>query len=284
MTTGRINQVAAVGRNAGVKNPPGAGRIVSPRPEPGEERILPTSRRRMSTAPRARPVQYARKQATPEMSSFLESSLNSSPSTHQRIGGNRRQGGPKRTHQMPGASRRNGCRASQPRPQRHAPNEGNSSRGPGRSGRRLSVTLAHRVSAQAPHRPPPQAEALGRRIARRVFTRPAIVERPRGASNQRPQQLPASTRHASLSLISYWDRDHGKVRREAAIRPRSLARSQEHGEIRPVGRRRSQFRAAFSDCLDFGSKPNRPTVFAMETSASSASLSSCPFRRPNVWL
>jgi hypothetical protein len=74
-----------------------------------------------------------------------------STNTHQRIGGGLAGPASERCGRPPRASRRSGCRASKPS-SRHLVRGGATE--PGRTGQRLEYTSAHRVAAQALHRPP----------------------------------------------------------------------------------------------------------------------------------
>ena len=68
----------------------------------------------------------------------------------------------------------------------------------------LRVTLAHRESIQAPHRPPTRRHEAGcGAIAVRARAQTAIIDRAPGTLNNRPDRSLVSARLGPLSLIGY---------------------------------------------------------------------------------
>ena len=132
-----------------------------------------------------------------------EASMKRSTSTHQRVGDNsldRQSGDTLHQPRAPPA----GAAVAPASSSRQAPPRGGEA-GQSRTGSRLRVTRAHRVAAQAPHRPPTRGTRhKGGASFAELALRKQTLRDGVGGLIRRPQKLPGSARHVSRSPISYW--------------------------------------------------------------------------------
>ena len=146
-----------------------------------------------------RPSSGTPKRAKRPRAHFRESSLRGSPSDPNRSGG-APDGATKRC--PPGPPDRNAATPAWPPPSTRLKRiRADGAAGPGTW---LRVTLAHRESIQAPHRPPTRRHEAGcGAIAVRARAQTAIIDRAPGTLNNRPDRSLVSARLGPLSLIGY---------------------------------------------------------------------------------